>query len=59
MLTSAKYLSGGEIDMVSVGGESYKSARECRFEWVKHIKTDCDKYGVAFDYHRLQAQILL
>ncbi|MDE5670753.1 MAG: phage Gp37/Gp68 family protein, partial [Eubacterium sp.] len=44
----SKYLSSGEFDMVSVGGESYKFARECRFEWVKHIIADCDKYGVVF-----------
>lgn len=55
----SKYLSGGEIDMVSVGGESYKFARECRFEWVKHIKTDCDKYGVAFDYHQTGSNFVM
>lgn len=54
-----KYLENGDFDMVSVGGESYKYARECRFEWVKHIKKDCDKYGVRFDYHQTGSNFVM
>ncbi len=46
------YLSGGFIDMVSVGGESYDNARPCDFEWIKKVRADCDKYGVKFDFHQ-------
>ncbi len=47
-----KYLQTGEIDLVSVGGESYENARLCDFEWVEKIKADCDKFGVKFDFHQ-------
>lgn len=46
------YLSAGAFDMVSVGGESYRNARECNFDWVKRIKADCDRYNVKFDFHQ-------
>lgn len=55
----SKYLESGEFNMVSVGGESYKNARECRFEWVTHIKKDCDKYGVKFDYHQTGSNFVM
>lgn len=48
----SKYLKTGKIDYVSVGGESYLNARECRFEWVVHIKEQCEKYQVPFDFHQ-------
>lgn len=47
-----KYLKTGKIDYVSVGGESYKNARECNFDWVLHIKEQCDLYHVLFDFHQ-------
>ncbi len=46
------YLSSGKIDYVSVGGESYKNARPCHFEWVKSIKEQCDKYQIPFEFHQ-------
>lgn len=46
------FLKTGEIDLVSVGGESYENARICDFEWVKKIKQTCDKHHVAFDFHQ-------
>lgn len=55
----SEYLQSGEIDMISVGGESYKNARECRFEWVKHIKEQCDRYGVKFDYHQTGSNFIM
>ena len=45
--------------MVSIGGESYQYARECRFEWVKQIKRDCDKFGVKFDYHQTGSNFVM
>lgn len=47
-----KYLESGEIAMVSVGGESYKNARTCDFDWVRHIKETCDEHNVKFDFHQ-------
>lgn len=46
------YISGGGIDGVSVGGESYANARTCDFDWVKRIYLDCRKFGVPFDFHQ-------
>lgn len=48
----AKYLESGEIRIVSVGGESYKGARECNFNWVLKIKNQCEKFNVVFDFHQ-------
>ena len=45
--------------MVSVGGESYKNARVCNFDWVKRIKKTCDKYGVEFDFHQTGSNFLM
>jgi len=47
-----KYLKSGQIEMVSVGGESYKNARPCDFEWIKQIRADCIRLGVKFDFHQ-------
>lgn len=46
------YLSSGKIALVSVSGESYENARECKFDWVLHVKEQCDKYHVEFGYHQ-------
>lgn len=48
----SQYLATGEIEMVSVGGESYTNARLCDFDWVRQIKEDCDRYHVKFDFHQ-------
>ena len=47
-----QYLESGEIDNVSVGGESYANARVCDFDWVKRIYFDCQKLGVEFHFHQ-------
>jgi protein gp37 len=54
-----RYLAGGGIDLVSVGGESYENARLCDFEWVKFIKRTCDRYGTAFDFHQTGSNFLM
>ncbi len=46
------YLATGQINMVSVGGESYDNARLCDFEWIKKIYKDCLEYNVSFDFHQ-------
>lgn len=54
-----KYLESGEIDMVSVGGESYRGARICDFDWVHMIKRDCDRHRVKFDFHQTGSNFVL
>ena len=54
----SRFLTSKQIDLVSVGGESYKNARICDFEWVRRIKSDCDKYNVSFDFHQTGSNFL-
>ncbi len=54
----SEYLAGGGIDAVSVGGESYANARECDFDWVRRIFSDCRKFGVEFDFHQTGSNFL-
>ena len=53
------YLKTNKIDLVSVGGESYKNARICDFNWIKHIKETCAKYNVEFDFHQTGSNFLM
>ena len=46
------YLQSGQIEQVSVGGESYAGARTCDFDWVRRIRGVCIKNGVVFDFHQ-------
>lgn len=46
------YLQSGQIEQVSVGGESYAGARTCDFDWVRRIREVCIKNGVMFDFHQ-------
>lgn len=46
------YLQTNQIELVSVGGESYENARPCNFEWIKKIKETCDKNNTKFDFHQ-------
>lgn len=48
-----------KIDVVSVGGESGTDARVCDFEWVKHIRQQCKKAHVEFNYHQTGAKLLV
>lgn len=47
-----KYLATGKIDEVSVGGESGEQARICDFRWILHIREQCLKYNVPFNFHQ-------
>jgi len=53
-----KYLNSNQIDMVAVGGESYKNARECNFDWIKRIYLDCKKFEVSFDFHQTGSRFI-
>ena len=53
-----KYLNSKQINRVSVGGESYKYARVCNFEWVKKIYNDCVNCGVEFEFHQTGSNFL-
>lgn len=46
------YLATGKLRSVSVGGESYDYARECRYEWVASVKSQCDAFGAEFYFHQ-------
>lgn len=54
-----EYIKTGAIDQVSVGGESYENARICDFDWIKRIKSDCDRYGVKFDFHQTGSNFVM
>lgn len=45
-LELSPYLSG--ISLVSVGGETSREARTCRFDWVLHIREQCQRAGASF-----------
>lgn len=50
------FLSSGQIELVTVGGESYKGwdgvARELNIKWVRDIKEQCEYYEVPFYFHQ-------
>lgn len=46
-----KYLNE-KISLVSVGGESGKNARICRYKWILDIAKDCRENGVKFHFHQ-------
>ena len=43
------------IEKVSVGGESGRGARECRYEWVTDIRRQCIESGVGFCFRQTGA----
>lgn len=55
----SRYISTGEIDLVSVGGESYPNSRVCEFDWVKQIWGDCNKYDTPFVFHQTGARFAM
>jgi len=44
----SKYLSSGQIEQVTAGGENYDGARPCRFEWIQKLRADCEAHNVTF-----------
>lgn len=57
------FLSSGEIEHVSVGGETYMGfdglARELKLEWVKDIMEQCKEYDVSFTFHQTGTRLRL
>ena len=47
-----EYLSTGQIEKVSVSGESYDNARVCNFDWVLSLKEQCVRQNVEFCFHQ-------
>ena len=41
-------LSSGQIERINLSGEGFDGRRPCRFEWIKHISDDCERYRVNF-----------
>ena len=48
----------GEIESVSVGGESGPNARPCDFGWVLDVHMQCVENGVGFSYHQTGAKLI-
>lgn len=53
----SKYID--KIDIVSVGGESGENARPLNFEWVKHVRNQCKKAYVEFNFHQTGAKLIV
>lgn len=51
-------LDDPSLDRVICGGESGSGARECNYEWVKHIADDCSKHGVPFCFKQTGARFV-
>ena len=43
-----KYLVRGGIEQVVCGGENYDGARPCSFDWVKRLRSECERHNVTF-----------
>ncbi|MDD4848159.1 MAG: DUF5131 family protein [Bacteroidales bacterium] len=52
------YLKTGNIQAVSVGGESYRNARITRYEEVLDIRQQCMDYQVNFTFHQTGSKLL-
>ena len=53
-----KYLENGDIESVSVGGESGPEARPCDYSWVLDLHMQCVENSVAFSYHQTGARLI-
>jgi protein gp37 len=57
------FLSSGEIENVSVGGESYLGydglARPLKLSWVKSIQEQCKEYNTNFQFHQTGSRLML
>ncbi len=49
-ISIAEYLKEGQIEQVICGGENYRGARECRYEWVKRLRDECVEADVSFAF---------
>ncbi len=53
-----KYLTTGQVESVSVGGESGPDARPCDYAWVLDMHMQCVENGVSFSYHQTGARLI-
>lgn len=44
-----------EIRQVTAAGESGNGARLCKFDWILHIKRDCDEHNIPFFFQQTGA----
>lgn len=45
-----KYLTSGQIERVTCGGENYDGARPCDFDWVKTLRQECYEANISFSF---------
>lgn len=48
----SKYIMGGQVERVCVGGESYCGARPCHANWVRRTYDNCKAANVDFNFHQ-------
>lgn len=41
------------IERITVGGESGRKARPCRYEWVLDVRRQCEKAGIGFHFMQI------
>lgn len=49
------WLASGEIDAVIAGGESGENARECHYEWITYLRSQCVQANVNFSFKQTGA----
>ncbi len=47
---AGSYLSTGQIEEVTCGGENYDGARPCHYDWVRKLYEQCRQYDVSFNF---------
>lgn len=45
-----EYLKTNQIELIMCGGENYGGSRTCKYEWVKNLSGQCEKYKVNFNF---------
>ena len=54
----SSYLTSGQFELVTCGGESGPRARPCRYEWVLATRAQCMRCGVAFHFKQTGARFV-
>ncbi|MBR5410762.1 MAG: DUF5131 family protein [Clostridia bacterium] len=57
-ISMEKYLASGLIEHVICGGESGPDARQCRYEWVLDLRSQCVRTGVPFTFKQTGANFV-
>lgn len=53
-----KYLEKEQIEQVICGGENYDGARPCNFDWVKLLRSQCEKHNITFCFIETGAKFI-